>query len=745
MTQQMTGAEMVIQAMIDQGVEHIFGYPGGAVLPIYDAMFQQEKLRHILVRHEQGAVHAAEGYARSTGKVGCVLVTSGPGATNAVTGLTDALMDSIPLVCITGQVPTHLIGNDAFQECDTVGITRPCTKHNYLVKSVNDLARVLHEAFHIAANGRPGPVVVDIPKDVQFATGTYLGPKAVQMKSYKPKVKGDLDKIKAAVDMLANAKKPIIYSGGGIINSGKEASHLLREFARLTGFPVTSTLMGLGAFPAANPQWLGMLGMHGTYEANWTMHDCDVMLCIGARFDDRITGRIDAFSPGSRKIHIDIDASSINKNVKVDIPIVGDCAHVLEDMIRIWRAEAKQPDKAALAAWWKQIDKWRSRNCLAYRQSNETIKPQYAIQRLYELTKDRDVYITTEVGQHQMWAAQFFKFEEPNRWMTTRRARHHGLRPAGLGRRAARASEIAGDRHRGRGLGADDHAGDVDRRAVPAADQDLHPQQPVHGHGAAVAGAAARRALFGELLGGAAGLRQARRGLSRRRHPLREAGRSRSRHQGDDQRRQAGDLRLHGRSDGKLLPDDPVGQGAQRDAARRRRGRHRQGDRRKGQGAGVMSNGASASHYPAATVKEHIERHTLSVLVDNEPGVLARVIGLFSGRGYNIDSLTVSETEHEKHLSRITIVTSGTPMVIEQIRHQLERLVQVQRVVDLTESGPAIERELAMVKVRGKGDAPRRGAAACRRVPRARDRRHDRELHLRDHRRERARSTSSST
>ncbi|MGB9368594.1 MAG: acetolactate synthase 3 large subunit [Xanthobacteraceae bacterium] len=419
MSQEMTGAEMVIQALLDQGVEYVFGYPGGAVLPIYDAMFQQDKLKHILVRHEQGAGHAAEGYARSTGKVGVMLVTSGPGATNAVTALTDALMDSIPLVCLTGQVPTHLIGNDAFQECDTVGITRPCTKHNYLVKSVNDLPRVLHEAFHIAANGRPGPVVVDIPKDVQFAKGTYQGPKSVSIKTYRPKVKGDIDKIKTAVDMLANAKKPIIYSGGGIINSGKEASHLLREFARLTGFPVTSTLMGLGAYPAADPQWLGMLGMHGTYEANWTMHDCDVMFCIGARFDDRITGRLDAFAPNSRKIHVDIDPSSINKNVKVDLGIVGDCAHVLEDMIRIWRAEGRQPNKQALAGWWKQIDKWRARDCLAYRPSNETIKPQYAIERLYAATKDRDVYITTEVGQHQMWAAQFFKFQEPNRWMTS--------------------------------------------------------------------------------------------------------------------------------------------------------------------------------------------------------------------------------------------------------------------------------------------------------------------------------------
>ena len=332
MSKEMTGAEMVIEALADQGVEHIFGYPGGAVLPIYDAIFQQEKVRHILVRHEQGAVHAAEGYARSTGKVGAVLVTSGPGATNAVTGLTDALMDSIPLVCITGQVPTHLIGNDAFQECDTVGITRPCTKHNYLVKRIEDLPRVLHEAFYVAKTGRPGPVVVDIPKDIQFAKGTYVGPQNIKHKTYNPKVKGDIEKIKAAVELMSKAKRPLFYTGGGVINSGTEASHLLRELVKLTGFPITSTLMGLGAFPAANPQWLGMLGMHGTYEANWAMHDCDVMICIGARFDDRITGRLDAFAPHSKKIHVDIDASSINKNVKVDIGIVGDCAHVLEDM-----------------------------------------------------------------------------------------------------------------------------------------------------------------------------------------------------------------------------------------------------------------------------------------------------------------------------------------------------------------------------------------------------------------------------
>jgi acetolactate synthase I/II/III large subunit len=419
MDSEMTGAEMVIAALVDQGVEHLFGYPGGAVLPIYDALFQQEKVRHILVRHEQGAVHAAEGYARSSGKVGCVLVTSGPGATNAVTGLTDALMDSVPLVCVTGQVPTHLIGNDAFQECDTVGITRPCTKHNYLVKNIADLPRVLHEAFHIARSGRPGPVVVDIPKDIQFAKGSYSRPKEFQHRGYRPKLKGDLARIKAAIELMQSAKRPLFYSGGGVINSGREASQLLRELVKLAGFPITSTLMGLGAYPASDPQWIGMLGMHGTYEANLSMHDCDVMICVGARFDDRITGRLDAFSPNSKKIHIDIDPSSINKNVKVDVAIIGDCAHVLEDMVRLWRATSRRPDKAALQRWWADIDKWRARKSLSYRNSNELIKPQYAIERLYALTKDRDTYITTEVGQHQMWAAQFYRFEEPNRWMTS--------------------------------------------------------------------------------------------------------------------------------------------------------------------------------------------------------------------------------------------------------------------------------------------------------------------------------------
>ena len=438
MSETMTGAQIVLKAMQDQGVKHIFGYPGGAVLPIYDEIFQQDAVEHILVRHEQGATHAAEGYARSTGKPGVVLVTSGPGATNAVTGLTDALMDSIPMVCITGQVATHLIGNDAFQEADTVGITRPCTKHNYLVKSADDLPRILHEAFHVATTGRPGPVVVDIPKDVQFAEAKYMRPTAVQHKTYKPQLKGDIEAIYTAVDLISKAKKPVFYTGGGVINSGPQASQLLREFVKLTGFPITSTLMGLGAFPSADQEWLGMLGMHGTYEANLAMHDCDVMINIGARFDDRITGRLDAFSPNSKKIHIDIDPSSINKNVAVDVPIVGDVAHVLEDMLRVWKSHASDPDKKALADWWAEIEKWRGRKCLTYRKDDKAIKPQYAVERLYELTKGPNTYITTEVGQHQMWAAQYYRFEEPNRWMTS-----GGLGTMGYGIPAAVGVQVA--------------------------------------------------------------------------------------------------------------------------------------------------------------------------------------------------------------------------------------------------------------------------------------------------------------
>lgn len=433
---EMTGAEILVRAMQEQGVETIFGYPGGAVLPIYDALYQQEQIHHVLVRHEQGAGHAAEGYARSTGKCGVLLVTSGPGATNAVTALVDALMDSIPLVCITGQVPSHLIGSDAFQECDTTGITRSATKHNYLVKDVNDLERIVHEAFQVATTGRPGPVLIDIPKDVQFKKTIYRGKPNDLSPNYRPPTNPDLVAIEKAVELMASAKKPIFYTGGGVINAGPEASKLLRQLAAATGFPVTSTLMGLGSFPASDPQWLGMLGMHGAYEANMAMHDCDVMICLGARFDDRVTGRLDAFSPNSKKIHVDIDPSSINKNVRVDIGIVADAGKAIAALLAQWQARVGK--RADITAWNAQIDTWRARQGFAYRQSGEVIKPQYAVERLYELTKDRKTYITTEVGQHQMWAAQFYRFEEPNRWMTS-----GGLGTMGYGLPAAIGVQMA--------------------------------------------------------------------------------------------------------------------------------------------------------------------------------------------------------------------------------------------------------------------------------------------------------------
>ena len=418
MTRQMTGAKMVVQSLKDQGVDVVFGYPGGAVLPIYDEIFQQNDIRHILVRHEQGAVHAAEGYARSTGKPGVVLVTSGPGATNAVTGLTDALLDSIPIVVLTGQVPTFMIGSDAFQEADTVGITRPCTKHNWLVKETSSLSATIHEAFHVATSGRPGPVLVDIPKDVQFATDEYNSP-APARSHYQPQVKGDMATITELVEAMEKAERPIFYTGGGVINSGNAASQLLRELVGATGFPITSTLMGLGAYPASGENWLGMLGMHGLYEANMAMHGCDLMINIGARFDDRITGRIDAFSPNSKKAHIDIDPSSINKVMRMDFPIVGDVAHVLEDMLKVWKARGRKTNSEGLARWWKQIEEWKKVDCLAYKPSEGKIRPQHALARLEALTKDHDRYITTEVGQHQMWAAQYLGFEDPNRLMTS--------------------------------------------------------------------------------------------------------------------------------------------------------------------------------------------------------------------------------------------------------------------------------------------------------------------------------------
>jgi acetolactate synthase-1/2/3 large subunit len=434
---ELTGSEIVIRALKDQGVRHIFGYPGGAVLPIYDALFQDNELVHVLVRHEQGAVHAAEGYARSTGKPGVVLVTSGPGATNVVTGLTDALMDSVPLVVITGQVATHLIGNDAFQECDTVGITRPCTKHNWLVRDVNDLPRVLHEAFQIATTGRPGPVVVDIPKDVQFKKAVYIGPDKVHHRTYRPRIDADEEAIRKAVRMMAAAKRPVFYTGGGIINSGPGASMLLRELVKMTGFPITSTLMGLGAFPASDPQWLGPIGMHGTFEANLSANRCDLLIALGSRFDDRVTGRVDAFSPNSKKIHLDIDPSQINKNIRVDLPIIADAAHALRAMIRTWKEEKLSADPG-LPQWWAQIDQWRAKNSLFFKNSMKVIKPQHAIDRLYAATRGRETYITTEVGQHQMWAMQRFKFEEPNHWMTS-----GGLGTMGYGLPAAVGVQMA--------------------------------------------------------------------------------------------------------------------------------------------------------------------------------------------------------------------------------------------------------------------------------------------------------------
>ena len=436
--EELTGAQLLIRALVDQGIDTIFGYPGGAVLPIYDALFQQNRLKHILVRHEQAAVHAAEGYARSTGRIGAVLVTSGPGATNAVTGLTDALMDSIPIICLTGQVPTHLIGNDAFQEADTTGITRPCTKHNYLVKSVDDLARTIHEAVYVATHGRPGPVVVDLPKDVQQQKGAYVEAEAVQHRSYRPQTRPDQALIEQAVELFAKAKRPMIYTGGGVINSGPKAARLLRQLVKATGAPVTNTLMGLGAFPASEPEFVGMLGMHGTYEANLAMHGCDVLLNVGARFDDRVTGKLSEFCPTAKKIHIDIDASSINKNVMVDLGIVADAGLALEALLKTWKARQKKLDAKALKAWWKQIEGWRARDCLRFRQQGKIIKPQHAIKRLYELTRDRDTFITTEVGQHQMWAAQFIKFEQPNRWMTS-----GGLGTMGYGLPAAMGVQVA--------------------------------------------------------------------------------------------------------------------------------------------------------------------------------------------------------------------------------------------------------------------------------------------------------------
>jgi len=441
MKQEITGSEIVLQSLVDQGVGVVFGYPGGAVLPIYDTLFKQNSIRHILVRQEGGAIHAAEGYARSTGKTGVVLVTSGPGATNVVTGLTDAMMDSVPIVCITGQVPQHLIGSDAFQECDTTGITRPCTKHNYLVKDPNKLAAVFHEAFKIAQNGRPGPVLIDIPKDVQFAKGNYTRKEKIiiaQHRLFESKILNNDKKINEVVDLISKAKKPIFYIGGGCVNSGPKASELVSRFIEMTGAPATMTLMGLGVLGSSHKNSLGMLGMHGMYEANMAMHECDVMINIGARFDDRVTGRLDAFSPNSKKIHIDIDESNINKTIQVDIPVVGDVANVLNEIMKVWKDRDLKTNESDIKLWWDKIKEWKKIDCLKFNNNEKEIKPQYAIQRLYELTKNKKTFITTEVGQHQMWAAQFYKFEKPNRWLTS-----GGLGTMGYGFPAAIGAQVA--------------------------------------------------------------------------------------------------------------------------------------------------------------------------------------------------------------------------------------------------------------------------------------------------------------
>ena len=685
-----TGADLLVKALIDEEVEVVFGYPGGAVLPIYDFLFKQNRLRHILVRHEQAAVHAAEGYARSTGKVGVVLVTSGPGATNAVTGLTDALMDSH-----SDRLP------------DRPGAD-PSDRQRRLPGSRHDRHHAaLHQAQLPGEGGRRSgahrprgvlrrplgptrPVVIDLPKDVLMNKHDYTAPKKpVQHKSYRPQVKPELKKVEEAIELIAGAKRPIFYAGGGIVNAGPKASKLLTQFVHMTGYPITNTLMGLGTFPASDKQFLGMLGMHGTYEANLAMYHCDVMINIGARFDDRITGKLTEFSPKSKKIHVDIDPSSINKNVRVDLPIVGDAGHVLEDMIRVWKARQPKVDHKALKAWWAEIDKWRARDCLAYKQDKETIKPQYALERLYHHIKDRDHYITTEVGQHQMWAAQFLKFEQPNRWMTS-----GGLGTMGYGFPSAMGVQIAHP-----DALVIDVAGEasimMNIQELSTVAQYRLPvkifilQQPVHGHGAPVAGAAAWRPLFRELHGIAARLREACRGVRRGRPALPRPGQARRHDQADDRHQEAGGRRRAGRQDRELLPDDPVGC---------RPLRHAAGARRSGRQAGV------GGRHGAGVSTPETSSHTISVLVDNEPGILARVVGLFSGRGYNIESLTVAETDAKENLSRITIVTAGTPMVIEQIKAQLDRLVPVHRVRDLTVEGPHIERELALVKVKGTGD-----------------------------------------
>ncbi len=658
---QLTGAEIVVRALQDEGVTHVFGYPGGAVLYIYDEIFKQDKFQHILVRHEQAAVHAADAYSRSSQRVGVALVTSGPGVTNAVTGIATAYMDSIPMVIITGQVPTHAIGQDAFQECDTVGITRPCVKHNFLVKDVRELAATMKKAFFIAQTGRPGPVLVDIPKDVTIARTEYHYPREVDMRSYKPVVKGHQGQIKKAVQLLLGAERPMIYTGGGVILS--DSADLVNRLVNLLGFPCTNTLMGLGGFKASDPKFVGMLGMHGTYEANMAMQHCDVLLAVGARFDDRVIGNPKHFASSPRKIvHIDVDPSSISKRVKVDVPIVGDVREVLIELLSQIEAAGARPDAAKLAAWWTQIEEWRRRDCLRYEQNGGAIKPQYVVEKLWEITKG-DAFITSDVGQHQMWAAQYYRFDQPRRWINS----------------ADGQSGRAGRLHHRRGLDPDVHPGAFHLQAVPADAEDRQPQQPLPRHGAAVAADRLRQPLLGVLHGCAAGLRETGRELRPHRHPHRgsEAGRGCSAGRLRQVQGPARLPRLHHGPEGKRLADGEGGQGTDRDAARERR----------------PMRDAARERRPM--------RHIISVLLENEPGALSRVVGLFSARGYNIETLTVAPTE-DASLSRMTIVSVGSDDVIEQITKHLNRLIEVVKVVDLTE-GDYIERELMLIKVRAVG------------------------------------------
>ena len=566
---ELTGAEIVIHCLQAEGVEVVFGYPGGAVLFIYDELFKQDKVKHVLVRHEQGAAHAADGYSRASNKVGVCLVTSGPGVTNAVTGIATAYMDSIPMVIISGQVPTHAIGLDAFQECDTVGITRPCVKHNFLVKDVRDLAPTIKKAFHIARTGRPGPVLVDIPKDVTTHTCRFEYPETVGMRSYNPTVKGHPGQIKKAVQLLLEAKRPMVYTGGGVILS--DAAPQLARLVQALGFPCTNTLMGLGGYPGTDKQFLGMLGMHGTYEANMAMQHCDVLLAVGARFDDRVIGNPKHFGQVPRRIiHADIDPSSISKRVKVDIPIVGNVREVLDELLKQLEGQTQKVDQRALAAWWAQIAEWRAKDCLRYDRSSKVIKPQFVIEKLYEVTKG-EAFVTSDVGQHQMWAAQFYKFDRPKRWINS-----GGLGTMGFGLPAAMGAQFANPgrdgrvRHR-RVEHPDVPAGALDLQAVPPADQGRQPEQPLHGHGAPVAGVLPRQPLFRVLHGRAAGLRQAR---GRLRSPRRARRASRGRGAGAARRIRPEERAcvpgLHHRPDGERLPDGPGREGDFRDDSLRR-------------------------------------------------------------------------------------------------------------------------------------------------------------------------------